>query len=97
MSQLGLKLKLVGQEKVLSVTQEYASNLKWAVLNGMDRGSRFTADDIRAMYPTPKGHPNAIGAVLSGLAKSGYIKRVGYCLSEAPSRHGGLIRLWERI
>jgi hypothetical protein len=48
-------------------------------------------DDVRAEHVVT---PSAIGAAFAYLAKRGEIRYVGYRVSAAPSRKGGLQRSW---
>ena len=55
----------------------------------------FTAQDLtREMRPAP--HPNLVGAAFSAARNLGYITAAGYTTSTAPSRHHGVVRVWER-
>ena len=55
----------------------------------------FTAQDLaREMRPAP--HPNMVGAAFSAARNLGYITAAGYTTSTAPSRHHGVVRVWER-
>lgn len=59
-----------------------------------DMGFDLTADDLRKlMRPAP--HPNDIGAAFRAARLLGIITEVGTRVSSAPSRKGGLIRLWQ--
>ena len=55
----------------------------------------FTAQDLtREMRPAP--HPNLVGAAFSAARNLGYITAAGYTTSTTPSRHHGVVRVWER-
>jgi len=55
----------------------------------------FTAQDLtREMRPAP--HPNMVGAAFSAARNLGYITAAGYTTSSTPSRHHGVVRVWER-
>ena len=54
-------------------------------------GCEFTADTVRVEVPIAS---NAVGAAFRHAAREGSIEQVGYVPSQAPSRHGAIIRLW---
>jgi hypothetical protein len=55
----------------------------------------FTAQDLtREIRPAP--HPNMVGAAFSAARNLGYITAAGYTTSTTPSRHHGVVRVWER-
>jgi hypothetical protein len=60
----------------------------WSLLPG----DVTDADEIRTLF----GPSLAVGSILSHAQKAGWIRCVGFAVSTAPSRHGGLIRRWER-
>lgn len=56
-------------------------------------GISFSADDLRdSLRPAPT--PNDVGTVFRAARTLGLITCAGYTESKAPSRKGGLIRLW---
>jgi hypothetical protein len=55
----------------------------------------FTAVDLmQEMRPAP--HSNLVGAAFSAARNLGYITAAGYTTSTTPSRHHGVVRVWER-
>lgn len=71
-----------------------------AAFKGMDalvaRGRDFSADDFRDLVPVPRVG-NWVGSVFTAYQTAGYIKPIGFELSRAKSRRGGVIRRWEVI
>lgn len=55
--------------------------------------SPFSADHVQALIP-PADHPCRIGARFHAAVNAGVIRPVGYVLSERPSRHRGVQRLY---
>jgi hypothetical protein len=53
----------------------------------------FSADHVQALIP-PADHPCRIGARFTAALHAGVIRPVGYVLSERPSRHRGVQRLY---
>ena len=53
----------------------------------------FSADHVQALIP-PADHPCWIGARFHAAVRAGVIRPVGYVLSERPSRHRGVQRLY---
>jgi hypothetical protein len=53
----------------------------------------FTVDAVAALVPEPD-HPCRWGARFHVAVRSGVVRPVGYVLSERPSRHRGVIRLY---
>lgn len=56
-------------------------------------GQPFSADHVQALIP-PADHPCRIGARFHAAVRAGVIRPVGYVLSERPSRHRGVQRLY---
>lgn len=56
-------------------------------------GEPFSADHVQALIPEAD-HPCRIGARFHTAVRAGVIRPVGYVLSERPSRHRGVIRLY---
>ena len=54
-------------------------------------GATFTADDVRSEVVVAS---NAVGAAFRHAARQGLIEQVGFVSSQAPSRHGAVIRSW---
>lgn len=58
----------------------------------------FTTDDV-LVYLTDRGvetHNNsAIGGLINGWARKGYVRQCGFVISTRPSRHKAPIRLWK--
>ncbi|MDP9460709.1 MAG: hypothetical protein M3Q22_10830 [Actinomycetota bacterium] len=53
----------------------------------------FTVDAVAALVPEPE-RPCQWGARFHAAVRSGVIRPVGYVLSERPSRHRGVVRLY---
>jgi hypothetical protein len=53
----------------------------------------FSADHVAALVPEPD-HPCRWGARFHAAVRAGVIRPVGYVLSERPSRHRGVVRLY---
>ena len=62
------------------------------------RGQTFTSEDITervGFYREPgTNRNNAVGALMSGMAKEGLIRRVGRAASKLPRQHGAEISVW---
>lgn len=65
-------------------------------------GEQFSADDLLAKVGSPdadhaaNGRNSAIGSLFGQYSAGGQIVAVGVRQSEAPTRKGGLIRIWQR-
>jgi hypothetical protein len=73
-----------------------------AVVEKMPEGRRFTSEDVLAIVGLPTGRVeananNAVGAMMTGLAKRGLIRKT---TTRVPSRrassHGAELIVWER-
>lgn len=65
-------------------------------------GGKFDAEMVRRGLPAGlqeklDAHPNAIGAIILGLAKRKLIRAVGYVHSTRPERRKGKVTLWEVV
>lgn len=56
-------------------------------------GEPFSADHVQALIPAAD-HPCRIGARFHAAVHAGVVRPVGYVLSERPSRHRGVLRLY---
>ncbi len=56
-------------------------------------GEPFSADHVAALVPEPD-HPCRWGARFHAAVRAGVVRPVGYVLSERPSRHRGVQRLY---
>ena len=71
------------------------SNEALLVFLTLESGTTITADELRELAGNPPT-PNAMGAVFRSAHKQGLIRTIAYLPSTQPSRHGGMVRLWER-
>jgi len=74
---------------------EWVEDAVATIITLSNRQESVTADDVRReMRPAPI--PNQIGAAFSAARNLGYIEAAGYTTSTTPSRHHGVVRVWER-
>ena len=69
------------------------------VIEDMQRGREFSADDIRGLLPldAPQPHhPNVLPSVFGALASAGVIVRVGEVNAARRTRHGSRNAVWRR-
>lgn len=93
----GRALKVAGISRVESHTPpDYKERFKQTVLN-FPYGHLFTSDDVLATVGLPPNHLNAVGALMSGLAKAKTVAMVGHVQSKRESRHAAWIKTWRRI
>jgi hypothetical protein len=59
-------------------------------------GSLFTAETLTAAIGRPS-HPNAVGARLNALARSGLIAVDGFVQAERSERHASRMLRWRRV
>lgn len=62
-------------------------------------GEQFTSEDVTAVVGLPRGEVgqhrnNAVGAVMSGEARAGVIKRLGYRNSKRAVSHSAVLSVW---
>lgn len=67
-----------------------------------ENGEHFSAENVRPMLSAGlqeklDAFPNAIGAIILGLAKRKLIRAVGYVHSTRPERRKGKVTLWEVV
>jgi hypothetical protein len=90
----GQKRRERGIARVTYSNSEFVSVMREYIIAKARRGGTVNADHVReiasrrGIEPT---HPNAYGAVF----RCPEFKPVGYTHSKAPSRHAGVIRVWE--
>ena len=91
------QLKLRGIDRVTSNNRAWMNQASFAVealSYGMDE---FTSDDVRAHCHLAPSHPNAWGALMSGMSHAGLIRRVGYRPSKLPSTRGRVVAVWKGV
>jgi hypothetical protein len=59
----------------------------------------FTSEDVTAIVGLPRegegmNRNNAVGAVMSGAARAGTIRRVGYRKATRPNQHAAILAVW---
>lgn len=59
-----------------------------------DEGWAFTSDDLRSRLGP--GYEGVLGAAFATARRNGWIEAVGFEISRAVSRHGGLLRSWRK-
>ena len=57
-------------------------------------GVPFTADALRDDRFGLDVQPNEVGPAFARARRAGIVRHVGYRTSTAPSRHGGVLRVW---
>lgn len=97
-SLFGDQEKLAGQTLVLSHTPwEYAEAFTEVVL-GYLRGREFVCYEVTDVVGLPPNNHNTVGALMSGLAKSGVIEQVGKRVkAKRTARHSGMLEVWRRL
>jgi len=74
----------------------------WDWLDKLPVGSEFTADDLVSAVGLPThedGRPNnnGVGGFISGLAKVGAVRCVGYTNSDRVTNHARVLRIWRKV
>lgn len=64
------------------------------LLELVGRGRPFTSEDLTALVGQPPS-PNAVGAVVNGAARAGWIERAGFVKAERANQHAALISRWQ--
>jgi hypothetical protein len=100
---LGKRLRDAGIEKVKAGDEEkelYKLRFTYHYNMLLLSGRTFMAEDVVALAGKPPGHPNLIGALMSGLVKrdlsSGVIEYAGYQHASKPSSHGRRMPIYIR-
>lgn len=78
---------------VLDTKDEWFEAADAAIVDLVNRGRPFTADDLRELVPAP-GHPNWVGSAFQHAAGAGLIRQTGFEQSRTKSRNGGVLRRW---
>lgn len=91
-----------GFEQVLENTPEHFKyRLSMAFWFLVESGQEFTAEDARPFSGDPPNHPNAYGAVWSGLVnrafKEGYLETVGITRADRTRSHACLLPIYRGI
>lgn len=60
-----------------------------------EEGWIFTSDDVRARVGP--GYEGVMGAAFATARREGWLEAVGFGISKAVTRHGGLLRQWRRV
>ncbi len=97
MTDQGEQLSFFGQlmclEKSMAEHAQWIENARERFLAALESGPK-TIDEV--IGERPKGmNPNAIGAMVGGLSRSGQIVMIGVRQAGSTSRHAGLNRVWE--
>jgi len=74
--------------------EEWFEAFDKALVDRVNMGGTFTADDLRDKVPEP-GHPNWWGTGFRRGITAGLITQAGFQESHTPSRKGGLLRIWQ--
>ncbi len=97
MTDQGEQLSLFGQSLALEKAEaEHAQWIEQArerFLAALENGPK-TVDEVIGKRPAGMS-PNAIGAMVGGLSRSGQIVMIGVRPAGSTSRHAGLNRVWE--
>lgn len=96
----GQQLKLRGIDRVAQWNRDWLNHAAMKAGEVVEAKAEFTSDDVRVhvvFYCGNPGHPNAWGALLNSMAKSGRIRRIGYRPSTLPSTHGRIVSVWEGV
>jgi len=93
----GEAAKAAGMALVTANNPEWKDTVRAVILS---LSGEFTNDDVRIAcraigLPSPKS-PNAWGAAICAVAKTGAIRRVGYRKSAIPSTHARVVAVWRR-
>lgn len=95
-----LEGKARGQSHALSAAHEYRNRFRLAVVLLCMNRERFTSEDVVERVGLPTGevginHNNAVGAMMTGLARQGIIRKTGERrASRRPSSHGAELIVW---
>ncbi len=98
--QLGLDLKAEGQALALEHSYDWASLARAHIIH-TPTGTALTSEDVIDRCGLPHASDtnsnNAVGALMSAMARQGWIRRIGYTPSTRARSHGRVIALWERL
>lgn len=96
----GDKEKAKGMEMALdAANEEWKQKFREVALEFASDGRPFTSEDVVAIVGLPRVDPglhknNAVGAMMSGLARAGYIVKVGHRNSRRTISHASEIATW---
>jgi alkylated DNA nucleotide flippase Atl1 len=95
----GERRKARGIKRVASKTPTYYQQaFERAVRALASSGRMFTSEAVTALVGQPPNHPNAVGAMMNGLASQGVIRKTGnYTKAQRDKRHAGLLAEWEGV
>lgn len=100
----GTELRDAAIERVLSADEAvhrcHRNEVERILADLIERGEEFTADTInRAIPDDVRDHasPYLTPAVLRVASQAGRIQVVGYAISERPTRHKGILRVWRGV
>lgn len=97
---LGITLKAKGQ----ALAAEAVDAAWWDRARARIRylahlGDPFTIDDVIADVGLPNNVEsnanNAVGALISGMARKGFIRKIGYQQSTRPESHARAVAIWQ--
>ena len=97
---LNLSPKARGQARALqALDPAYRKRFREAVESIISRGEPFTVDEVIEItgLPNPDGKNNSVGGLMSQLAHTGLIKKVGSTTATRSASHGRLIHLWAGV
>ena len=90
--ELALRAAVTGQESARKADQDGFDAALEVIRDLAMDGAEFSADDVRTFARAYAGP--AVGAAFAAARRAGLIVCVGFGVSDAPSRHGGLQRRW---
>lgn len=89
----GLRRRDEGIDRVLASPNPWAEKARQGVLDLAMSGSRFTAEDLRALVGDPPVD-NMMGALLHTMRVQGLIEAHGYRVATRKEAHGRPIVVW---
>lgn len=96
----GLDARAAGEQQALDFAPGEWKNRASAALDYLrSLEDPFTADDVIARAGLPRDSKananNAVGALLSGYARRGLIRKVGYTQATRAASHGRVVAVWQ--
>ncbi len=98
--ELNLTPKAIGQRRALqALDPAFRKKFRQAVESIISKGEPFTVDEVIEItgLPNPDGKNNSVGGLMSQLAHTGLIKKVGSTTATRSASHGRLIHLWAGV
>lgn len=80
---------------VFDTREEWFEAIDLAIVELVNEGHAFTADDLRERFTVAPGHSNWWGLAMTRAQTQGLIQHAGFTRSQTKTRNKGVISIWK--